>query len=102
MIATIVTIMVKPENVDAFIEATLKNHEATRKEPANIRFDFIRSKTDPNHFTLYEVFESAAGIDEHKKTEHYNVWRETVEPWMSRKRQGLPCDVIAPLDREAW
>lgn len=102
MIATIVTIYVKSEYADEFIKATIKNHEGTRKEKGNIRFDFIRCKSEPTKFVLYEVFESEAAIEEHKKTPHYNAWRDAVVDWMAKPREGVKHDIIAPLDREAW
>ncbi len=90
MIATIVMVDVLPEYVDAFIEITKYNAENSRKEAANIRFDFLRDNKDPNKFMLYEVFEDEAAVLRHKETEHYNKWRETVEPMMASRRVGIP------------
>ena len=90
MIATIVMIDVLPEYVDAFIEITKYNCENSRKEAANIRFDLLRDNKAPNKFMLYEVFEDEAAVARHKETEHYNKWRETVEPMMASRRVGIP------------
>ena len=58
MIATTVIIHVKPENVEDFKKISLYNHENSRKEPGNVRFDVLQSNDDPTYFTLYEVYES--------------------------------------------
>ncbi len=95
MIATIVLIDVLPECVDDFIEITKYNHENSRKEPANVRFDFLRDNKDPNKFILYEVYEDEAGAARHKETVHYSKWRETVAPMMASSRVGIPTTPLA-------
>ncbi len=71
MIVTTVTVYVKPENIDDFIEATIENHEASIKEPGNMRFDVLQSMTDPTRFLLYEAYQSEEEAAAHKETEHY-------------------------------
>ncbi len=95
MIATVVMIDVLPECVDAFIEITKYNHENSRKEAANIRFDLLRDNKNPNKFILYEVYEDEAAAARHKETEHYNKWRETVAPMMASPRVGIPTTPLA-------
>ena len=57
MIATLVFVDVKPENIEEFRAITIYNHDNTRKEAGNVRFDVLQSKDDPTKFTLIEVFE---------------------------------------------
>ena len=102
MIVYCVTVFVKPENVDAFIEATIKNHEGTRTEPGNIRFDVLQNAEDPTRFFLYEVYESREAVGAHKETAHYLKWRETAGPMMAQPRQGVMHQVIRPEAREQW
>jgi len=89
-------VRVKPEFVDSFIKATVKNHEASTKEPGNMRFDILRSKDDPALFLLYEAYQSDAQAAAHKKTPHYAEWRDTVADWMAEPRQGTPYVSIRP------
>lgn len=89
MSTTIVYIQVTPEARDAFIAATHKNREASIQEPGNLRFDFLQSKDDPNHFVLYEAYVSDVAASAHKETQHYLTWRETVAPMMAQPRQGV-------------
>ncbi|MBQ8747561.1 MAG: antibiotic biosynthesis monooxygenase [Clostridia bacterium] len=95
MIDTIVFVSVKPECVDAFIEATLENHRNSRKEPANIRFDVLRDDSDPTKFILCEVYADAAGAAAHKETAHYAKWRDTVAPMMAEPRRSIKTTPLA-------
>ena len=95
MIATLVFVDVIPECVDAFIEITTYNHENSRKEPGNVRFDVLRDRKDENKYILYEVFADEDAAAAHKETEHYKVWRETVAPMMASPRSSIPTTPLA-------
>ena len=96
MIVTCVHVDVKPEHVEDFIQATTTNHQNSIAEPTNVRFDVLQSRDDPTKFLLYEAYESDEGAAAHKQTEHYLTWRNTVEPWMAKPRQGVSYTGIAP------
>jgi len=102
MIVTCVHIHVKPECLEAFKEITLYNHEHTRKEAGNLRFDVLENAKEANRFVLYEVFESREAANEHKKTEHYAKWRDTVAEMMASPREGVAYHALAPLDQASW
>ncbi len=88
MIANLVYVHVKEDCIEAFKEITAYNHENTRKEPGNVRFDILWAKEDPTRFVMYEVFEDEAAVAHHKTTEHYHRWRETVAPYMAEARSA--------------
>jgi autoinducer 2-degrading protein len=90
MLATLVFVDVLPECVEAFAEITKYNHENSRKEPGNVRFDVLHDNNDPTKFVLYEVYVDADAAAAHKNTEHYNKWRETVAPMMATPRRAIP------------
>jgi len=102
MIVTCVHVYVKPEHVDDFIAASVKNHEGSVQEPGNMRFDVLQSREDPTRFMLYEAYESEEAAKVHKQTDHYLTWRETVADWMAESRQGVPYSVVSPADRAGW
>ena len=56
MYVVAVTVFVKPEFVQPFIEASLDNARNTRREPGNVRFDVSRAEDDPSRFLLYVRF----------------------------------------------
>jgi autoinducer 2-degrading protein len=84
-----VTIHVKPDQVEAFVRATLDNARNTRHEPGNIRFDVSRAEDDPNRFLLYEVYHTPGDFAKHQQTEHYLRWKAAVADAMAQPRQGI-------------
>jgi (4S)-4-hydroxy-5-phosphonooxypentane-2,3-dione isomerase len=96
MVVTIVHVWVKPEFVDAFIEATRQNHLQSIEENGNFRFDVLQDADDPAKFVLYEAYESEAFAAAHKETEHYRKWKDAVAPWMSKPREGVKHRMIMP------
>jgi autoinducer 2-degrading protein len=89
MFVTLVHCHVKPEHLDAFLEATRTNHEASRREPGNLRFDVIQSVDDPTWIVLYEWFRDEAAAAAHKEQPHYFVWRDATADHFVEPRQGV-------------
>lgn len=102
MIVTIVNIRIKPENIGQFIEATMENHQNSIKEKGNLRFDVLQHRDNPSAFTLYEAYESDEAAAAHKKTSHYLKWRDAVESWMAKPREGIAHNVVAPVEKSSW
>jgi len=96
MKVTLVHVFVKSENIDDFIQASIKNHNFSVNEPGNLRFDVLQDAEDPAKFVLYEAYESEAAAAAHKDTIHYLEWRETVAPWMDKPREGVKYEGICP------
>jgi len=84
-----VTIWVKPEFVDPFVEATLDNAKNTRLETGNLRFDLSRCESEPGRFLLYEVYRTKDDFTAHQQTPHYFRWKERVADYMAQPRQGV-------------
>lgn len=102
MIVTTVLIQVKPEHLEAFIAATIENHRQSVQEPGNLRFDVLQHRSDPTRFLLYEAYESEEAAAAHKNTAHYLKWRDIVTDWMAIPREGIPYQVVAPLEKKEW
>lgn len=83
-----VTVFVKPEFVQQFIEATIDNASNGRKEPGNLRFDVLQAEDDPTRFLLYEVYKQKEDFATHQQQPHYFRWRDAVTPWMAQPRQA--------------
>lgn len=96
MYVVCVTIHVKEGQEQAFIEATERNHQGTRQEPGNRRFDVLRAVDDPRRFFLYEVYESPEAFKAHQQTEHYLTWKATVADWMAQPREGVKHESLFP------
>lgn len=102
MIVTCVYIHVKSDAVDRFIIATISNHRESVKEPGNLRFDFIQQADDPCRFMIYEAYETEEAAADHKKSQHYLTWRDTVADFMAGPRQGIKYTIVEPSDRTRW
>jgi len=96
MFVTLVHCHVKPEAVDAFIDACVTNHEGSVREPGNVRFDLIQLAEDPTRFVLYEWYVDEASAMAHRETEHYLAWRETTADMFEEPRKGVRYIGIAP------
>ncbi len=102
MHVTHVHVQVKAEHLEEFVTATRANHEASRREPGNLRFDILQSEDDPSRFVLVEVFRDPEATAAHKTTAHYLAWREAVAGWMAAPREGRRYRVLAPEDPAEW
>ena len=89
MYVVAVTVHVKPDCIEPFVEATLDNARNTRREPGNVRFDVLQAEDDPGRFLLYEVYRTREDFAKHQQTEHYLHWKPTVADWMAQPRQGV-------------
>jgi autoinducer 2-degrading protein len=96
MHVTLVHVHVRHDRVEAFIEVTRVNHEASRREPGNLRFDVLRSVDDRERFVLYEAYRDEEAARAHKTTAHYLAWRDAVADWMVEPRVGVRYDGLLP------
>ena len=96
-----VFIHVKPDQIEAFKEATVENAGNSLKEPGIARFDFIRQQDDPNRFVLVEVYRTPDDPARHKETPHYRKWRDAVEEMMAEPRKSIKYSNIFP-DEAGW
>ena len=96
-----VHVHVKPESVDAFRRATIENARNSIQEPGIARFDVVQDAADPTHFVLVEVYRTAQAPGEHKATEHYRKWRDSVADLMAEPRSSSQFRNVFP-DDEGW
>lgn len=96
-----VTVNVKPGSADAFVAATQENARNSRLEPGVVRFDLLRSGTDPNSFLLVEIYLDDAAAAAHKDTNHYKAWRDTVADMMAVPRSSAKFANVDPGD-DGW
>lgn len=86
MLIQMVSINVKEGHAAEFLEAFRINYEGTRSEPGNLRFDVLRDPQDENTFLIYEVFQSAEALEDHRKTEHYKECVRMIDPILAGPR----------------
>ena len=96
-----VHIHVREDVTDEFITASIENARHSVQEPGIARFDLIQDKEDPTRFVLLEVYRTEEDSGLHKQTEHYAVWRDTVESMMVEPRHAVKYFNLFP-DDQGW
>ena len=98
MLIVHVHVHVKPECVEAFIEATLENARQSVQEPGIARFDVVRQTDDGTRFVLVEAYRSVEATAAHKETAHYAKWRDAVAGMMASPRSSVKYSNCFPAD----
>jgi quinol monooxygenase YgiN len=97
-----VFVHVKPQHLDAFIEATLENaRKSVTTEPGVARFDVVRRQDGRTRFVLVEAYRTAEDASKHKETAHYAKWRDTVADMMAEPRSSVKYESLFP-DEKGW
>ncbi len=98
MLVVLVFVHVKEDKIDAFKAASLDNARNSVQESGIARFDVIQQQDDPARFVLVEVYRTAVAPAQHKETDHYARWRDTVNDMMAEPRYAIKYDNIFPND----
>jgi autoinducer 2-degrading protein len=76
MFVMLVKLQVKPELVDEFKAAILKNAElSVQRDPGCVRFDVLQQQDDPTRWLLYEVYDKEQAWVDHRKAAHFATAR---------------------------
>jgi autoinducer 2-degrading protein len=92
---------IKPDQVEAFLAATLENARNSIQEPGIARFDVIQQQDDPTRFVLVEVYRTSDDPARHKETSHYQKWRDIVADMMAEPRTSVKYTNAFP-DEQGW
>jgi len=101
MLVVLVHVHVKPDCLQAFIQASLENARNSINESGIARFDVIQQNDAPGRFILVEVYRNEAAAAAHKETAHYAQWRDTVADMMAEPRKGVKYTNLFP-DDQGW
>jgi autoinducer 2-degrading protein len=101
MLIVHVFVHVKPDQVEAFLAATLENAGNSIQEPGLARFDVIQQQDDSTRFVLVEIYRTSEAPARHKETAHYQKWRDTVADMMAEPRTSIKYTNIFP-DEQGW
>ena len=96
MLVVFVYAHVKPEHIEAFMNATIDNASNSIKEPGIVRFDVFQQNDDPSRFTLVEMYRTEADPARHRETAHYMRWKDTVASMMVEPRTRTENKMIFP------
>ena len=86
-----VTIQVKPEKREEFLQLTIPYGQECRNELGNIDFKMYVDEEDQNRFVVYESFQSIKAFQEHRTYPHALEWKDQVEDLMEKPRERIRC-----------
>jgi quinol monooxygenase YgiN len=74
-----------PADFDKYIAALKENGAAAVKEPGCREFNITVSQKDPNHVFIFEVYDSAAALDDHRATDHFKKYAATTKEMVAKR-----------------
>jgi (4S)-4-hydroxy-5-phosphonooxypentane-2,3-dione isomerase len=84
----VVNIRIKPENVEKFMQALLRNASEARKEPGCKQFDVLVDPKDKTKVMLYEIYNDEKAFEAHQQMPHFKKYLAEAVPLLaSRERQ---------------
>ena len=80
MFAIYVTVDVKPNDMEKFLETCIEEAKASvRDEPDCYRFEILRDKNNQNRICFMEVFENEQALQTHQETPHFSKMWQAIE-----------------------
>ena len=90
MISIFVKYSIKEDYCEDFFSEVVKHSERCLKnEKGCLLFHVSRSAENSKHFLLYEMYEDAFAVTEHRASMHYKKYCEYVKGWVMEKRVEL-------------
>lgn len=96
----IVSLHVKPDQIEAFKQVSLIDAQKAVTEPGVISFAFLQQADDPTHFVLVEVYRSDEARTRHFETEWFHTWREAVTPMFAKPLESVQYTPVFPLEAD--
>lgn len=69
------TLFIRPERRHDFLECIQRAESATNQEPLAVLYLYGEDEQTPNTFHVHQEYKGRAGLDAHRRTEHYEAWR---------------------------
>jgi len=84
----LVSIRIKPENVERFMQGIGENARAAREEPGCRQFEVLVDAKDRTRVVLFEVYDDEQAFEAHQATPHFKKYLAEAVPLLaSRERQ---------------
>ena len=97
MYAIFVSVKIKPDKVDKFLEVIEDDSICSvRDEPGCVRFDVLQDTTDPLQYYFYEVYVDEAGFQAHTQTPHLARWRAAAAECVEEQKPTTRTNTVFP------
>jgi (4S)-4-hydroxy-5-phosphonooxypentane-2,3-dione isomerase len=85
----VVSIRIKPENVEKWIPLAVENARQSRREPGCRQFDVLVDPKDRTRVLLYEVYDDEKAFDAHQQTPHFKQYLADAVPMLAQRERQV-------------
>lgn len=97
MHAIFVTVKVKPDQRERFLEAIEEDATSSvRDEPGCLDFQVLQDRDDPDTYYFYEVYRDEEAFKAHGRTPHFERWRAASEEVLDGPTTRVPLTRLLP------
>jgi len=89
MFVLVVSLRIKPENVERFMKQVLENARAARKEPGCRQFDVLVDPQDKSKVMLYEIYNDEKAFEAHQQTPHFKKYLAEAVPLLASRERHV-------------
>ena len=89
MFVLVVSLRIKPENVERFMKQVLENARAARKEPGCRQFDVLVDPKDKTKVMLYEIYNDEKAFEAHQQTPHFKKYLAEAVPLLASRERHV-------------
>jgi quinol monooxygenase YgiN len=97
-VTVIAYIEVNPGSEEEFLVAAHDVVAATREEESCINYDLHQLTSRPSQFVFYENWTSLAGLDQHSKSEHIQLFRSRISHLLARPTEITILKMVTELE----
>ncbi len=76
-------LQVKPEQEQAFLDASKQLIEDSRAESGNISYDLKKSTDADHHYTMVEIWKNTGAVETHNSSEHFKAFVAQAQAFMA-------------------
>lgn len=94
---------IKPEAVDAYLEATLAMIAEARRSAGVHTMELFRHTDSPDRFHLLEIYLRDSAYEDHRQSLLYHAWRDALEKQdlLAAEETRAPVEPVRPEDLES-
>ncbi|HUF38108.1 MAG TPA: GNAT family N-acetyltransferase [Anaerolineales bacterium] len=95
--------MIKPDALEAYLEATLAMVAEARRSPSVHTMELFRHTDSPDQFHLLEIYLRDSACEDHSQSPPYLAWRDALEKQdlLAAEETRVPVEPVRPEDSQS-
>ena len=85
----VVSIKIKPENVERWMRMALENAREARKEPGCRQFEVLVDPKDRTKVLLFEIYDDEKAFEAHQATPHFKKYLAEAVPLLASRERHV-------------